>query len=453
LHLSQADAHPPDVVAYADVLDANGTPVTGLETKQFSATIGSQPASILSVTPFETSGEGVAYVFLIDVSLSLTAVQFQQMQQVLAKWIDGLDANDRGAVLTFGDEVKVVEDFTTSKDSLKSTVQKLRPADHTTRLYGGLAAAMDLARRRDKDLPTRRVVVLLSDGENDSVGGLTKEELLERGREQRLPLYAIGYLVPPRIPRKIGALQTLAELARWSGGEYVEWGSQSLPELYASLRSRVRQVNVFRLRCERCLADGSMHRLQLNLSTGRLALTDGIDLRLVPSTVSPSSIWTRPWFIAVVILILLSVGVGTYGVMRRRPGPVASEVSIQAPSEPLLSPRGDGVRFRLTSINSGKPGQTREVVLVDRCIIGRQSPVAEIAYPNDQSMSARHCELSLERGAVMIRDLESKTGTFVNGVPIKPVHRLEDGDVILMGQTELRVTFVDLVSTPSLGKA
>jgi pSer/pThr/pTyr-binding forkhead associated (FHA) protein len=57
-------------------------------------------------------------------------------------------------------------------------------------------------------------------------------------------------------------------------------------------------------------------------------------------------------------------------------------------------------------------------------------------------MSGRHCELVLENGLVLVRDLGSRNGTLVNGVPIRTVHRLEDGDVILVGDTELRVAGV-----------
>lgn len=56
----------------------------------------------------------------------------------------------------------------------------------------------------------------------------------------------------------------------------------------------------------------------------------------------------------------------------------------------------------------------------------------------DPRVSRRHARIALEAGALAIEDLESSNGTFVNGAAVQR-RILEAGDVILVGETELRV--------------
>ena len=64
-------------------------------------------------------------------------------------------------------------------------------------------------------------------------------------------------------------------------------------------------------------------------------------------------------------------------------------------------------------------------------VIGRSSD-AEI-QPLDESVSERHCELEEVRGRLMVRDLGSECGTFVNGqqvdmAPLMPGDKLTVGN-------------------------
>lgn len=56
---------------------------------------------------------------------------------------------------------------------------------------------------------------------------------------------------------------------------------------------------------------------------------------------------------------------------------------------------------------------------------------------DDQSVSRRHAEVHVENGQAWILDLGSTNGTEVNGARAQRV-QLEDGDRIVIGQTELR---------------
>lgn len=56
----------------------------------------------------------------------------------------------------------------------------------------------------------------------------------------------------------------------------------------------------------------------------------------------------------------------------------------------------------------------------------------------DPGVSPRHAVIELIGGSFEIRDLDSASGTYVNGVRVKGPVRLEGGETIRIGSTELR---------------
>jgi transcriptional regulator with GAF, ATPase, and Fis domain len=64
--------------------------------------------------------------------------------------------------------------------------------------------------------------------------------------------------------------------------------------------------------------------------------------------------------------------------------------------------------------------------------IGRDS--SNLVRLDDRSVSANHCCISRESGQFVLTDLESDSGTFVNGLPVKK-RVLEKGDQIAMGNS------------------
>jgi hypothetical protein len=69
--------------------------------------------------------------------------------------------------------------------------------------------------------------------------------------------------------------------------------------------------------------------------------------------------------------------------------------------------------------------------------IGR-GPQNVIALEGDEFASARHARLEPRHDGVWVQDLGSTNGTYVNGSRIEGVHRLAEGDVLRVGETDLR---------------
>jgi Inner membrane component of T3SS, cytoplasmic domain len=62
----------------------------------------------------------------------------------------------------------------------------------------------------------------------------------------------------------------------------------------------------------------------------------------------------------------------------------------------------------------------------------------DVSIDGDEFASARHVRIEPRRDGVWVSDVGSTNGTFVNGEPVERPRKLEPGDVVRVGETELR---------------
>ena len=90
---------------------------------------------------------------------------------------------------------------------------------------------------------------------------------------------------------------------------------------------------------------------------------------------------------------------------------------------------------KLVILSQGLTGQAHELK-VDRTTIGR---VEDNTFSiTDPSVSSHHCEVLLRGTEVVVRDLNSTNGSFINGEKITEAP-LKPGQILRLGQIELRL--------------
>ncbi len=62
----------------------------------------------------------------------------------------------------------------------------------------------------------------------------------------------------------------------------------------------------------------------------------------------------------------------------------------------------------------------------------------DVSLPEDEYSSTRHARLEPRRDGVWIEDIGSTNGTFVNGIRLVRERKLVPGDVVRIGETDLR---------------
>jgi len=63
----------------------------------------------------------------------------------------------------------------------------------------------------------------------------------------------------------------------------------------------------------------------------------------------------------------------------------------------------------------------------------------DLVLEGDEFASARHARIEARRDGVWVQDLDSTNGTYVNGSRVLGAHRLATGDVLRVGETDLRL--------------
>jgi FHA domain len=99
---------------------------------------------------------------------------------------------------------------------------------------------------------------------------------------------------------------------------------------------------------------------------------------------------------------------------------------------------GPGDRGRLVVVSSPtlEPGEGR---IVDSApiTVGR-GPQNDVTLDGDDYASAKHARIEPRRDGVWVEDIGSTNGTYLNGIKLTRARKLTSGDVVRVGETELR---------------
>ncbi len=91
---------------------------------------------------------------------------------------------------------------------------------------------------------------------------------------------------------------------------------------------------------------------------------------------------------------------------------------------------------RIVILSEGLTGKAHELK-VDKTTIGR---VDDNTFPiPEPSVSSHHCEILLRGADVILHDLNSTNGSFVNGLQVTGEAVVKSGQIIRLGQVEMRL--------------
>lgn len=438
LRIRKIDTDWPQVKVYFDVLDSYGQHVLQLNSPSLSATIGKNPAVTKEIIPFNDSGDGVAYIFLVDISKSLTESEFSQMRGALNSIVDTMSEQDKVAIITFGSNVQVIQPFSNEQEILKQKISQLAATDNQTQLYKGLAKAMEMGHIVDAKVPRRRAIVTLTDGEDDDDNSIQQEQVFEKMRLEKVPTYAIGFYRSPLTEQKQTHLHKLSELAKFSGGAYFQTGAKTINDIYREVVKSIKAGFVATIDASNISEFDSVQRMELRFSLEGKEFSDAVDVRIPTKdkfkiTVASSNQGaeqqqsTPVWiFWGGGILAILIVGAAAVVLTRRKNTITALPVD----SEPCKM---------ISLVFSGSNSESCDICIKDKIVFGRDKHLSQFVIEHDDQLSGVHCQIAVEGSDLFITDLASTNGTLVNGVPITTKVQLQDGDNVSIGATEFTV--------------
>ena len=102
---------------------------------------------------------------------------------------------------------------------------------------------------------------------------------------------------------------------------------------------------------------------------------------------------------------------------------------------------------RIVILSEGLTGKAHELK-VEKTTIGR---VDDNTFPiAEASVSSHHCEILLRGPDVILHDLNSTNGSFVNGLQVTGEAVVKSGQIIRLGQVEMRLE--DAAAKPAASK-
>jgi hypothetical protein len=93
---------------------------------------------------------------------------------------------------------------------------------------------------------------------------------------------------------------------------------------------------------------------------------------------------------------------------------------------------------KLVVVNSPALAEGEEHVLDSSALTFGRSPQNDVELAGDEFASSRHARIEPRRDGVWLEDIGSTNGTYLNGIRLTHPKRLTPGDVVRIGETELR---------------
>ena len=474
--------------------DAQGVRVTALDKTELEVREDGVTVADPKLVPYDARKEGLTLLLALDVSKTMAGPAFEAARASLDALVQALGPNDRVAVVTFGEGYRPVVPFTSDRDRVRAAVARLEAADKRTVLYTALYAALDSVKAAG--LPGRRALILFSDGADDG-SALTLEDCVRRARENEVAIFAVG-ASKLRGKRLEAGLKVLERLAILTDGLFVHAEEpDDIDAIYRRVMAEIRSLFDLQFDAVAVQGDGATHEIRLavklgdqSVSASRTFQAPTVEPPPVPPEPSPDagsaeppppepapdagsalppppappappppSTWERirshkafwPVVIGGAALLLALVVVLVVRTRRRRalceqcgglleedgrcPACEALAAPPEVPERPVEPAPPPAPLLGYLTVTKG-PDRGRDFEMRERrIVVGREPDECHFAL-SDEAVSRVHFEIRYAADGFRLLDM-SRHGTSVNGRRLDDT-TLSDGDVIALGDTELR---------------
>jgi Ca-activated chloride channel family protein len=225
---------------------------------------------------FTETGTALNVAIVIDSSGSMdTAIA--TAQEAASAFAHNLRPGDRGAVIDFDTQVRILQPFTGDVEQLDRAIRST-VADGRTALYDAVHAALgelDALPAPDPEKPDRRAIVLLSDGE-DTSSRIEFNELLALANRSATAIYTVGLSErdDDGRPIRIQAEFALRQLALQTGGRaFFPTHARQLPAVYHAISAELASQYSLAYASSNKRRDGQWRSISIRMPPGLEAHT------------------------------------------------------------------------------------------------------------------------------------------------------------------------------------
>lgn len=467
------------VIVYCTSMESTGE---NYDPQQFTATISGQDCPVLDVSTVGQEQEGITYYCLVDVSGSMHQEQMAHAKDVLTKICESLGENDNMVIGALGTTLETT-DFLKDKDEIRKVIDGLTGESDYTAIYDAMVDSISVL-KSNNSCNMKKCLVLISDGDDETVLGTTRDEALSAVTDSDIPVYTVATMRQSPTAQQKEAAENLGAFARSSvggkdyppvGNDYASVaGAFDADEAGGFIVEDMQSGIILTLDTSGIETAKDEVLLNVTLKTDSATYSDTMylyaaDLKFSskepetePNSEAETKSETEPepetepetesesesisvYLIAagaVLILIILTVVILVIKrnkVKKEKAEREAAEKEEAQKEEELRKERQKAQPPDMTVFHpsSAAPEPFYEVKFMaidhenvvfilhipeERTVtIGRNQKADLVLNPNDKHLSSIQCKVRCMQNAMNIWDMNSQNGTFVNGVPIRQI--------------------------------
>jgi len=454
-------------------------------TNDIQIEVSKQAAEVTDSGLLADKGVTIRTTILLDISTSMPQNMRPKVKEYIDYCIEKLGTNEELRIITFGNEIVVLQDFTSDRYDLSKATSKIEFNGQQSMIYDAIYNSIPDIQPIDEN-PCFYRTVIITDGVDKSTTGITKEELYLKLQQNTYPVEVIAVSENGQN----GSEKELSALTRISEGRYVNFQSES--NLEQSLLGADNIVWI-RAKLPYDLLDGSTR--QFNISDGINSLqfdfkvpmfneapsdepagskapSEGVpdsqpenteptsseeDTPSMPVPQLPEPESNNGTIIKVAIAGVVAAAIIIPAVIlisRNKKKTKASNekkketttTTVDSAETVVLS---GGTTVRLRKIDD--PDKVWEVQLSEPIMVGRDE-ACQVCI-DEGSVSRQQCVLYMaDDGTVMIENKSKSNVTQVNKVKLGNPQRLNEGDQIKCGRIVLVIDSIQKEPSSTSGK-
>lgn len=468
-HILQAYITEQTMTVFADV---------ELHSDELRCAVSNQGAEIISSGLLSGENVLIKTTVLVDVSTSMPSSMRGDVITALESLIEHKSKNEEFKLVAFGDEMNTLQDFSSDRYDLANAAEKIKFDGEQSKIYDAIYNTIPRISLSDKKPAFYRTVVI-TDGVDDTVSGITKEELFIKLQNERYPVDVVAVSAGEGAENK-----ELSAIVRISGGRYYSL----IPGTDTSSLAQTLGVSSFfyiEAKVPEALLDGTTRQADIGDGTYNMSIdvkfpvfnsandtapadisrqTAEQEQEIAPSpaeTAAPksnSSIfgdYTIVIFIGAGIAFVILIAIAVKSLRGKK-----EKASLRNDSF-AMEYGGDNVyttefisgvnpaesQYTIKLSNSNEPNKTWTLPVNEELLIGRAEhcPVRL----DDRSVSREHCKIIAQSLGLFVVHLSSTNKTSLNGSDVAGNTPLKSGDILKIGREVLHIDYIQTLGSPA----
>lgn len=284
------------VMPQIDVFIRDGdTDLKILQTEDVVATLDGTPLKTELVEP---SSQGVFYVFMLDISTSISEKHLVAAREAVMNTYRQMEPSDQLALISFGSEVNLLLQGGESATEVEAALDTIHSTDNNTRFYDAMNVLVETASAQSN---MRRVAVVVSDGEDDVDAGMTREELEAILRRSGVAVYALAV-----DSASAETISSFSQFIQVSGGDLFTFSPDNANEQLAELQKSIDEIWHLQFTAPSNVVDGNNHELVIQFGQQDTLSVDICPTQWIPDDKAPYLVSIAPDAITDTVTITFS---------------------------------------------------------------------------------------------------------------------------------------------------